>query len=445
MIRKVSNLLILFICLSSLFPVNLSHAQDDLSISYVSDEGIDVDGNGLLDYIKVELDVSVPQSGIYIVETSNLRDPSNQTIPVKAYRRLALDQGEHRITINFDGRRIHSSERKPDSFEFISLIKVDYSDAKFINNIALVNNYNYSNFETPPEYKVGVEKEDWVSYNVTEFYNPSQAASNKTLESLYMVTGDIKGTVVYLELEFKYSDGSVETDKVDGYLEKGSFTFPFLIPADLESGDKFGHLNEITISNSFTKNILGQNRTIHSYEEHRVINRTNIEYIFNQEYHWDKELGIMIEAWFNTTSINKATGSETENNVLLELNGTNLIKEKTRLTLDQLETTGEAKIIAKLINSEDKGIADEEILLKTVTDEIGAYTTNSTGQVEIDLDKNIETVIAEYPGSTRYSPAEAELELVTEQKDNSLLLVTAGLIIILAVIITVLLRQHSII
>jgi hypothetical protein len=444
MYKRLSRLILILVLAQSLCLTDIALTQENLSISYISDEGVDNDEDGLYDYIQINLEVKVPQDGLYIVETSDMQDSEGQIIPVKAYRVLTLEQGEHLITITFDGRRIHKSEKNPSGFSFINLITIDYSDADFLNDVKLLNHYSYLDFEEPPAYEVGVNPGDSSLYNVKEFHTPLKDSDLTQLEAIQWRIEDVQGAVVYLEMELLYSNNSTDKENLDGYLEKESLIFPFLIPANLQLGDSFGGGEIITLNKSRTQNMHGHNQTIYTYNEKKTINQTNIEYIFNQEYHWEKETGILIEAWFNTTTILKPNDDKNTNNVLITLDETSLFKERTELTLKV--DYGEYTILTgQLSDSQNNGIPGQEIILTKDSGETDKYNTNSTGHFKVNLEKTYGNFYAEYLGSVRYSPIEADIYVESENNDNSFLIVSIAIIVILAVSVLFILRKFSII
>jgi hypothetical protein len=444
MYNKLSKLILILLFVSNLGLSEFSYSQENLSISYISDKGIDNDQDGLYDYIQVTLEVYVPVDGIYVVETSEMRDTNEQMIPVQAFQRLALEQGEHVITITFDGRRIRTSGKNPAGFSFINFIKIDYSDADFLNDVELLNEYSYLDFEEPPVYDIGVSQGDSVFYNVNEYHTPPLGENSTELEGIQWIVEDVQGALLYLEMDLLYSDNSADKEYLDGYLEKESHIFPFLIPSSLELGDSFGEQELITLNRSRTQEMMGYNKTIYIYREKRVINQTNIDYVFDQDYQWDKETGILIESWFNTTTVSKVTGNENKNNVLIQLYATSLFKEKTELTL-RVDYGDFTRLTGLLVDSKNEGIPEQEILLTKTGGETDKYTTNSTGYFEANLENTGGDVLAEYLGSVRYSPTETEIYVEPGKNDNSTLMVTGIILVVLAVSILFILRKFSII
>jgi hypothetical protein len=438
--KMLRSTFLLFTLISTILFIDVVVAQNELSINYISDQGVDLDEDGLLDHIEVILDVSVPVNGIYVIETSDINSTSGQMIPINVYKRLSLTEGEHRITINFDGRRIHSTQKNPEKLAYIGLISLDYSEAKFLNDVKFSNEYDYNDFETPPEYTVGVKSGDIAIYNITETFIPSNNSPPRTLESLILTTEGVNGSVVFLELGFQYSDGTAEVEKIDGYLEKDSLIFPFLIPAELGNGDIIGSNEKIILDETLTMEILGYNKTLFHYEESRIINRTDVDYVFNQEYYWDKDTGIMTSAWFNTSTVLKMDGSEFKNNVYMELFGSTLIPEFTSL---QFEIDDEKdKIFVQLLDSDGDPIPNGNITLKTENKDLGVHVSNFTGHVEIDIPDDGNRLIATYPGSLVFSSAESEILLDTE-KSNNIYLIAILLVVILIIVVILLLRRFS--
>jgi hypothetical protein len=413
--------------------------QQSLSIEYVSDEGMDVDGNGLFDFISIEVEVNIPQSGIYIIETSDIKSQNGENIPVKVYKRLSLIEGEHRVTITFDGRRIRSTGKSPEYFDFINIISSDYSDADLLNDVELKNDYSYNDFEEPPIYTVGVRKDDVILYNVTEIYVPSSVSPSRSLESLFLTIEGVNDSIVYLDLGFQYSDNSTEGEKLDGYLEKGSLIFPFLIPAEMDAGESFGQREPVKLNDASVESLFGHNRTIYHYEEEQTFDTTDVEHVLSQEYYWDQETGVMVRAWVNTTSKEKSTGELIENNVLMEIFGTTLIQETTELNIEL--DSEQRQLEVELVDSEGEPVPNAEVVIKKGDLEIGRYRTDNSGFVEINIEQEDGVIVVEYPGSLVYEPAEKEVTIPRSSKNNNLLTIFGITIFILIIGVVLVLRR----
>jgi hypothetical protein len=437
--------LFLFYLLAASFYIGFSYAQTDFSLNYIGDKGVDADNNGLYEYIEVELDVIVPIEGLYVIETSELRDPNGEVIPVKDFLRLILEKGGYTIKITLDGRRIYASGKEPKSLDFISLNKIDYSDGRSLNNVTLQNTYSFIDFERTPGYQIGVKPGNWAQYLVEEYNTPVENTTEKELENIYWEIKDIEDMVVYIDMEFTYSDDTIESDSMDGYLEKQSLIFPYLIPAELDVGESFGQRERVTINNSIPVSVLGQNRTAYSFSERREINQTNIEFIFSQEYLWDRETGVMLRAWFNTTRVIKPGNSSLVNNVLMYIDRTDLIKEKTSLFIDSVQNGSKTTINVSLKNSVNESMPGETIVIRTENDEMGHYVTDSDGQITAELDSYNGKIYAEYNGTSAYSPAKAEIDITSNDEKNTdySWVITLAIIIILLVALIFVLKNKS--
>jgi hypothetical protein len=445
MTKKHILILFLLFTLVKCFSLDLTYAQENFTIEHEGDVGLDINGNGFYEYLQIQVKVAVPFEGLYVVETSGIRDPEGSLMPLEYYQRVALEEGENSLTINFDGRRIRASGMSPKSLDLVSLVTIDSSDARYLNDLKLNGTYLSTDFEKPPEYKVGVSEGNWVVYDVDVLDYPDQVNSQIVWEKLRWEVNKVEDTVVYLNMDFHYSDGSIEEDNMDGYLEKESYVFPFIIPAELQIGDEFGELDTVSIESSMPIAVLGQNRTAYSHLENRVINRTSVDFIFDHEYHWDQETGVMLEAWFNTTRIIKTTNQTLESNIMMSLNSSNIIKEKTSLIIKSVKEESHVSIYVSLTNSKGAPLPDQSISLITEAGKSRTLTTNSTGKIKVDFEDPEKKISAEYNGSDTYLPSMATTEVIYDNGKTYHWVIALGMVSILIAILIAILRSRSII
>jgi len=393
---------------------------EGLSINYLSDRGRDTDGDGLFEYLEIQIEGNISVPGIYTVETADLIDGAGETIPVSAYKKLFLDAGEHIFTILLDGRKIHYSGLNPVNISYIGIISEDYKTAKFLFHIPLSREYNFTEFEPPPDYNVGAREGDWVGYRVYHHWSstdPSATEPGNYPDEILFKVDKIEGGRVSAALHFHYDDRDELNETVEGYLERGSQIFPFLIPANMSIGDPFGGAENVTIQDTTLKEVLGNNREINHFEEENNFSQQNANMWIEQEYFWDKKTGILVESWFNITINNLLTGYRTYNNVSFSLDRTSLILQKTAIKLEaplDVKIGLTLNVSAVLLDYHDKAIEGEEIIFKSVDDDkdIGWEITDSTGNVTITYipeKPGKYTIKALFLGSKEFLPSESSI------------------------------------
>ncbi len=131
---------------------------------------------------------------------------------------------------------------------------------------------------------VGVEKGDWIEYNVA-FTGDASFGHDVTWARMEIT--NVQGTSLTLKITTKSTDGSIETEPLFTIeFGTGQLGDDFVIPANLNVGDKFYDRAQgnITIESSQQKNLLGAKRTT-------IMASTNFT-----AYTWDSSTGVLVEA-----------------------------------------------------------------------------------------------------------------------------------------------------
>lgn len=132
------------------------------------------------------------------------------------------------------------------------------------------------------EVSVGVKTGDWIEYQVTVTGTPPEK-HDVTWAKMEVVT--VQGTQITLDIEVKFSDGTIEPQKATLNLETGQLGDDFIIPANLNISNVF-----------FDKNI--GNITITGVEEgtYAGITRSVVMAATSEtKYSWDQTTGILLE------------------------------------------------------------------------------------------------------------------------------------------------------
>lgn len=130
--------------------------------------------------------------------------------------------------------------------------------------------------------KVGIEKGNWIEYNVTYTGVPTQSHD---VNWARMEVLNVQGPNILVLISSKYSDGSIQNVNYSLNLETGHLIDNFIIPADLNRGDSFyaENFGEITISKVENREYTGSMHTI-------LCSSFN-----NNTYFWDQATGVSVE------------------------------------------------------------------------------------------------------------------------------------------------------
>jgi hypothetical protein len=130
---------------------------------------------------------------------------------------------------------------------------------------------------------VGAKKGDWIEYQVTITGNPPQ--DHNITWARMDVTG-IQGEAVSLDIQTRFSNGSLLLEKITLNLATGDLGDDFIIPTNLNPGDKFYDMYQgnITITSVEQRTAAGAERTV-------VSGATN-----QTAYYWDRQTGILVAA-----------------------------------------------------------------------------------------------------------------------------------------------------
>jgi hypothetical protein len=449
-----SLLILVAVLLSAPYLLELGHGSDGKSISIgnFSDRGRDIDGDGLFDYLEMRLDVNITTPGLYIVEAGNLLDPSGRAINVTAYSRLTLEAGEHTVTILMDGRRIRSSGLSPSKVSYIGVISGDYSEADFISNASLSRVYGFEEFEPPPEYRLGVAEGSWMLYGVVHASFPDGGGGPGNLPRMIMVrVAGVRGGLVSLEMRFSFEDGTTSSEVVEGYLERESQVFPFIIPSNLTSGAPFGASRGSRLGEGGSEEVLGKSREVNRFRGESSFIQGNVEVRVVEDYVWDRITGILLRSWINMTLTDMVTGEAMQRNVSFTILKTNLIPQRTSIRLEAPKTVELGKpfnITATLTDPFNRGIEGEEIALRGMDGgtEIGRAKTDVNGRIIFEYTPKASgrtTMKAIYGGSEVYEASEETMEIEVKSPFNPITPALLAIGIASSIIILFLYRRRA--
>lgn len=152
--KRILTLSALFILLVSTFSaMSRFYASAQLPQATLTgnilDHGVDTNGNGLYDYLEVDVEVNVTVAGNFQVRARGLVDQFDNFLPVFNYSQGFLDAGVQYLNLSFFGPAIFGSRLNPQKVSSIELDTGDYMSMYLgsIYNVALSRVYSYNEFD----------------------------------------------------------------------------------------------------------------------------------------------------------------------------------------------------------------------------------------------------------------------------------------------------------
>lgn len=113
-----------------------------------SDSGLDEDGDGLFDYLAIDVGLNVSKSGKYRV-SGELYDGYGNNLDYD-YNYTFTETGNQSIQLRFEGIRIHQNKRNgPYLLRYLYLYDENYTRLEYKYDAAKTNDYNYTSFQRP--------------------------------------------------------------------------------------------------------------------------------------------------------------------------------------------------------------------------------------------------------------------------------------------------------
>ena len=132
-----------------LYGVGLSYLSPFNPLGFTnnySDRGVDIDEDGLYDFLVIDVGVDVGEIGRYYL-TGELKDKYGSTISFFNYS-YNLVEGEQIIQLRFDGGIIHSHKVDgPFYLSNLSLLDRDNNQVDFVSDAHITTTYNYTDFK----------------------------------------------------------------------------------------------------------------------------------------------------------------------------------------------------------------------------------------------------------------------------------------------------------
>ena len=144
---------LLILSVTSIFGVHISSAQDSASLTgNIYDSGVDTDGDGTFNYLKVGVKVNVAESGDYKITVYGLRGAGEwQYVYVGDSETAHLDVGVRVINVSLYGPTIYVSGINPVNVSHISLYRINDYDYYLggLYDVPLSREYCCTEFDSP--------------------------------------------------------------------------------------------------------------------------------------------------------------------------------------------------------------------------------------------------------------------------------------------------------
>jgi hypothetical protein len=183
-----------------------SHAQ---LTGKIVDEGVDTDGNGFFDYLKVGVEINVTETGYYGVVIERLVENETSDLDIIQRAENQFDLGNHTIYFEYYGPMFAYEHFSPANLSDIRLYEVNTgAGLGYLSSASLSHRYNYMLFDTPskdmqlnfivyPNGTTGVNG----TFNFTHMYPQNMGPQVNTTLSISTVgettMGSANGTVIF--------------------------------------------------------------------------------------------------------------------------------------------------------------------------------------------------------------------------------------------------------
>lgn len=163
--RRRQIVAVLFIFLLMIATVPIIGTESDLSLAgsgaeltgiIYDDDGVDEDGDGFFDYLRVDVQVNVTEAGIYRVNVHELVSSNGIYINVSRIKSMYLDVGLQAVNVSLHGPTIYLSGLNPVNVSGIDLHDVNWDWLSNADNIPLSREYSYTDFDAPGASLTGV-------------------------------------------------------------------------------------------------------------------------------------------------------------------------------------------------------------------------------------------------------------------------------------------------
>ena len=150
------------------------------------------------------------------------------------------------------------------------------------------------------EYTVGVKVGDWIEYDVNSSWSvPETEPSGFRYDWVKLEVQSLSGTDVTLLATVHYRDGTEETNTISWDVARGGAEpWPWIIPADLKTGDAIAFGSDMLINDTVTRTYVAASRSVNVLNMSQSFEATTSMWGF----YWDQPTGVLLELFVNISS-----------------------------------------------------------------------------------------------------------------------------------------------
>jgi len=148
----------MFVLTTPVFGIYKAHSKSSEAVltGNIFDRGVDVDSDGLFDYLEVGVETNVSEAGNYWVKVNALFSSDYEYINVENTQLVSLNVGVQVFYIPLNGSTIYTSGLNPAKVSYISLRDEGGNLFGSLYGVPLSREYLYTEFETPAAALTGV-------------------------------------------------------------------------------------------------------------------------------------------------------------------------------------------------------------------------------------------------------------------------------------------------
>jgi serine protease AprX len=172
-----------------------------------SDYGLDTDGDGLYDYLTIEVGVNVAAAGNYMIY-GELCDEYGSWIDYGSSDYVYLGAGSQSIPLEFSGIKIRQNGVNGTyNLVYLNLYNGDRDQLDFIYDVYTTPHYNYTEFQRPPAKFSGEYSDYGTDTDENGLYDhlTVEVGVNVTTAGTYKIYGELYDTYGW-NIDYKYSD-----------------------------------------------------------------------------------------------------------------------------------------------------------------------------------------------------------------------------------------------
>jgi len=284
-----------------------------LEIEYISKMKIETTEERLPDTRAPTVTITAPQPGISTDATSIILEATVAKDAWETYAEITVRIDATSLTAPITATNVLDAEgklvRAVELVEGTNTISVSAQDVA--GNWSTVNTVTVTRTlePTPPEVQVDVKAGDWIKYDFTITGAPSGTPLPTWMKVEFL---SVEGTTATVRVTMHMSDGTDDIETIAVDVAAGGETFEglsgFVIPANSKVGDS------INLTGYRTVTIGGETARTYAGASKTVFYASFSEYGAQFTYYWDKETGVMVEAFITSGSMT-GTAKATETNI----------------------------------------------------------------------------------------------------------------------------------